>query len=47
LITPRILSLPGDLARHELLMTLKPLQDEAINEIVQDIFLPLVRRHRS
>jgi AcrR family transcriptional regulator len=43
-ITPRIISLPGDLARHELLMTLKPLRDDAIREIVQDIFLPLVRR---
>ena len=43
-ITPRIISLPGDLARHELLMTLRPLRDEVIREIVQDIFLPLVRR---
>jgi hypothetical protein len=28
---------------HELLMTLKPLTDEAIEEIVDTIFLPLVR----
>jgi hypothetical protein len=33
-----------DLARHEMLMTLKPLPDEVIREIVDDIFLPLVRR---
>jgi AcrR family transcriptional regulator len=45
-LTPRIVSLPGDLARNELLMTLKPLQDEVIREIVHDIFLPLVCRDR-
>ena len=45
-LTPRIISLPGDLARNELLLTLKPLRDEVIREIVQDIFLPLVCRTR-
>jgi AcrR family transcriptional regulator len=43
-LTPRIVALPMDLARHEMLMTLKPLPDEVIQEIVDDIFLPLVRR---
>jgi AcrR family transcriptional regulator len=43
-LTPRIVALPMDLARHEMLMTLKPLPDEVIREIVDDIFLPLVRR---
>jgi AcrR family transcriptional regulator len=43
-LTPRIVALPTDLARHEMLMTLKPLPDEVIREIVEDIFLPLVRR---
>jgi hypothetical protein len=43
-LTPRIVSLPTDLARHEMLMTLKPLPDEVIREIVEDIFLPLVCR---
>ena len=43
-LTPRIVSLPTDLARHEVLMTVKPLSDEVIREIVEDIFLPLVRR---
>jgi AcrR family transcriptional regulator len=43
-LTPRIVALPTDLARHEMLMTLKPLSDDAIREIVDDIFLPLVRR---
>jgi len=41
-LTPRILSLPTDLARHEILMTFEPLADAAINEIVDEIFLPLV-----
>ena len=43
-LTPRIVALPTDLARHEMLMTLKPLPDEVIGEIVEDIFMPLVQR---
>lgn len=43
-ITPRIASLPLDLARHEIMMTFQPLSDDTIREIVDDIFLPLVRR---
>lgn len=43
-LTPRIAALPGDLLRHELLMTLKPPSPETITEIVDDIFLPLVRK---
>jgi len=42
-LTPRIVSLPMDLARHEVLMTFKPLSDEAIREIVDEVFMPLVR----
>jgi hypothetical protein len=42
-LTPRIVSLPTDLARHEVLMTFERLTDEAIEEIVDGIFLPLVR----
>jgi AcrR family transcriptional regulator len=41
-LTPRAISLPLDLVRHEMLMTLKPLPDSAIREIVDDIFLPLI-----
>lgn len=37
----RIVSLPTDLVRHELLMTMAPVAPEAIVEIVDDIFLPL------
>jgi AcrR family transcriptional regulator len=42
-LTPRNIALPTDLARHEILMTLRPLSDEVIREIVEDVFLPLVR----
>jgi AcrR family transcriptional regulator len=42
-LTPRNVALPTDLARHEILMTLRPLSDEVIREIVEDVFLPLVR----
>jgi AcrR family transcriptional regulator len=42
-LTPRITTLPIDLARHDLLMSLAPLTEDAIREIVDDVFLPLVR----
>jgi len=42
-LTPRIVSLPTALARHEILMTFEPLSDQAIKEIVDEVFLPLVR----
>ncbi len=42
-LTPRIVALPTDLARHEILMTFQPLSDETIHQIVDEIFLPLVR----
>jgi len=45
-LTPRIAALPTDLARNEILMTRKPLSDEVIREILEDIFLPLVRMDR-
>jgi AcrR family transcriptional regulator len=43
-LTPRIVALPGDLLRHELLMTLRPASEETIAEIVDQIFMPLVRK---
>ncbi|GBR11154.1 TetR/AcrR family transcriptional regulator [Acetobacter oeni] len=46
-LTPRITTLPLDLARHEMLMTFRPLSDETIREIVDDIFLPLVRQKQA
>lgn len=41
----RIVTLPIDLVRSELLTTHVPLTDEAVIEIVDMIFLPLVRKH--
>ncbi|MEV0274948.1 TetR/AcrR family transcriptional regulator [Streptomyces sp. NPDC050610] len=42
-LTPRIASLPFDLLRGEAMMTLRPVAPEMIEEIVDTIFLPLVR----
>jgi AcrR family transcriptional regulator len=39
----RVVSLPLDLLRHELLMTLEPVTPQTMAEIVDDVFLPLVR----
>ena len=41
-LTPRIARLPFDLLRQEVLITFRPLPDDAIMEIVDTIFLPLV-----
>ncbi|HEX4830687.1 MAG TPA: TetR/AcrR family transcriptional regulator [Trebonia sp.] len=41
-LTPRIIDLPFALFRHELMMTLKPVPDHVLRQIVDDIFLPLV-----
>jgi AcrR family transcriptional regulator len=38
---PRIVSLPADLLRHELLMTMTAASQKTILEIVDDVFLPL------
>ncbi|WP_035857919.1 TetR/AcrR family transcriptional regulator [Cryptosporangium arvum] len=42
-LTPRIASLPFDLVRAEAMMTLRPVTREVVEEIVDTIFLPLVR----
>jgi AcrR family transcriptional regulator len=42
-ITDRVRAVTFDLFRHDLLMTLKPLTDENIIGIVDEILLPLVR----
>ncbi len=39
----RVISLPVDLLRHELLMTLEPAAPQTITSIVDDAFLPLAR----
>ena len=41
-LTPRILDLPFALFRQEMMMTLKPVPDHVLREIVDDIFIPLV-----
>jgi AcrR family transcriptional regulator len=41
-LTDRIARLPVDLFRHQILMTLRPLSDQDIEEIVDTIFLPLL-----
>ena len=43
-ITPRIARLPIDLVHHEMTMTLAPMTEAALAEIVDTIFLPLLRR---
>ncbi|UDY23735.1 TetR/AcrR family transcriptional regulator [Nocardioides sp. Kera G14] len=42
-VSDRIAHLPFDLVRNELMMTLKPVSRRTIEEIVDTIFLPLVR----
>jgi hypothetical protein len=42
-IAPRIMNLPTDLLRHEILLSSEPVTDGTLEEIVDDVFLPLVR----
>jgi AcrR family transcriptional regulator len=44
-IPERVARVPIDLFRHEVLITLRPVSDDTIVEIVDMIFLPLVRRN--
>lgn len=46
-VTDRIARLPVELFRYEILTTLQPLPDEAIEEIVDTIFLPLLDWRKS
>jgi AcrR family transcriptional regulator len=41
-IPPAVLTMPFELMRHDLLMTLRPVPPERIKSIVNDLFLPLV-----
>jgi AcrR family transcriptional regulator len=45
-LTPRIANLPTDLMRHELMMTLQPIPEATLVDIVDNIFLPLVTPQR-
>ncbi|MDR2280844.1 MAG: TetR/AcrR family transcriptional regulator C-terminal ligand-binding domain-containing protein, partial [Gordonia sp. (in: high G+C Gram-positive bacteria)] len=42
-LTPLVRAVPFNLYRHEVLMTLKPVPDETLEAIVDEVFLPLVR----
>ena len=42
-LTPRLAALPFDLVRHQLVLLQQPLSERDIEEIVDGIFLPLVR----
>ena len=46
-LTPRIIALPFDLFRNEMMMTLKPVPDHVLRQIVDDIFIPLVTMGRQ
>ena len=46
-VTERIARLPVDLFRYEILMTMRPLSEESIEEIVDGIFLPLIEQRKS
>ncbi|MFI5960202.1 TetR/AcrR family transcriptional regulator [Cryptosporangium sp. NPDC051539] len=41
---PAVLAMPYDLVRHDLLLRLEPVSRERIRSIVDDLFLPLIRR---
>lgn len=40
----RVVSLPADLLRHEMLLGREPVSEQVLVSIVDDVFLPLVRR---
>lgn len=46
-VTDRIARLPVELFRYEILMTLQPLSDATIEEIVDTIFLPLLESRKE
>lgn len=45
-LTPRIIALPFELLRNEVITKQEPISDATVEEIVDDIFLPLVRLTR-
>ena len=46
-IPPVVLTMPFDLMRHDMLMTYKPISEERVLAIVDDLFLPLVAASRT
>jgi hypothetical protein len=45
--SPRVLNLPFDLLRHDELMTMRPVPAESLIEIVDEVWLPLLRAPSS
>jgi AcrR family transcriptional regulator len=45
--SPRVVELPLDLFRHEVVMTMRPVPDDVIAEIVDDVWLPLLRQEAA
>jgi len=45
-LSPRIVSLPLDLVRHDVIMNRAPVPDDTLIEIVDRLFLPLVLADR-
>jgi AcrR family transcriptional regulator len=46
-LSPAVLAMPFDLMRHDMLMTFKPISEERVLAIVDDLFLPLVAASRT
>ncbi len=46
-LPPAVLTMPFDLLRHDLLMTLKPVTADRIRSIVDDLFMPLLAAYRE
>lgn len=42
-LNPQVIALPANLLRHEMLLTRHPVTDRTLTEIVDELFLPLVR----
>jgi hypothetical protein len=45
-VPPAVLTMPFDLMRHDLLMTLKPVPVDRLTAIVDELFLPLITAYR-
>jgi AcrR family transcriptional regulator len=45
-VPPAVLTMPFDLMRHDLLMTLKPVLVDRLTAIVDELFLPLITAYR-
>ncbi|GAB3443375.1 TetR/AcrR family transcriptional regulator [Streptomonospora sediminis] len=40
--SPRVVNLPFNLLRHDILITMRPVPEESITEIIDDVWLPLL-----